>query len=139
MKEELKSNRILALYDALMTGRPVNRLDWAAKYGICERSVRRDIDTIQQYLEERNQKSRKKTYIVYHRKSSCHQALDRENPHLSLAEFQKMTEALLQSHSHTELEKQSLVDRIILGMLDPEDIPAADRWVKEQLDDRKKQ
>ena len=50
MKEMSKAERILALYEALMSGRSVNRREWAEEHGICERSVRRDLDAIRRFF-----------------------------------------------------------------------------------------
>lgn len=54
MKDESKSNRILCLYDELRAGKSINKAAWAKAHGVCERSVRRDLDTIQHYLCEKS-------------------------------------------------------------------------------------
>lgn len=94
MKETSKAERILALYDELMAGRSVHRETWAAAHGVCERSVRRDLDAIQQHLGERNDRSRQKTYILYDRKSGCHRAAHLESCELTAEEFEALAAAL---------------------------------------------
>lgn len=127
--KESKTSRILSLYDALMEGRSVNRLEWAAAHRICERSVRRDIEEIQQYLAEKNEEGLRKTYLVYSRKDGTHQALERESPYFSFPEFEKAAEALWQSPSFSQEEARFLISRLILSVLEGEDQARGEAWL----------
>lgn len=126
--KESKTKRILSLYDALMEGRPVNRLAWAAAHGICERSVRRDIDEIQQYLGDKNEEGAQKTYLVYSRKEGTHQALELEQHDFSFPEFEKTAEAILSSPSFSREEALSLVSRLAFSVLAEEDRQRGETW-----------
>ncbi len=127
--KESKTKRILSLYDALMEGQTVNRLAWAAAHGICERSVRRDIDEIQQYLGDKNEEGSQKTYLVYSRKEGTHQALELEHHDFSLAEFEKTAEVLLESPAFSREEALSLVSRLVFAVLAEEDRPRGEAWL----------
>lgn len=127
--KESKIKRILSLYDALMEGRTVNRLAWAAAHGICERSVRRDIDEIQQYLGDKNAEGPQKTYLVYSRKEGTHQALELEQHDFSFSEFEKTAETLLSSPSFSREEALSLVSRLVFSVLAEEDRQRGEAWV----------
>lgn len=119
MKEISKAERILALYDELMAGRSVHREEWAAAHGICERSVRRDLDAIQQHLGERNDRSRQKTYILYDRKSGCHRAAHLESCELTEAEFEALAAALTAGGMEEE-KRLPLLRKIFFAVLPEE-------------------
>ena len=50
-QENVKIERILQVYTDLMNGRIVNKAEVAAKYGVTEKSIQRDIDDIRNFLE----------------------------------------------------------------------------------------
>lgn len=51
MKEDIqKSDRILDIYTALLDGKVVRKVEVAEKYGVSERSVQRDFETIRTFL-----------------------------------------------------------------------------------------
>lgn len=127
MKEISKAERILALYDELMAGRSVHREEWAAAHGICERSVRRDLDAIQQHLGERNDRSRQKTYILYDRKSGCHHAAHLESCELTAEEFEAAAAALAAGGMEEET-RLSLLRKLFFSALTEETRQQLPAW-----------
>lgn len=133
MKEESKTARILRLYDTLRSGEPVDRKAWAALHGICERSVRRDVEAIQQYLAEKNEKSPDKTYIAYNRKHGFHQMIHTDNPLWTDAEFERAAEAFFQSGLFQPEEAAVLAARLAAAVLDRNDQEKARDWTRRKL------
>ncbi len=121
MKEISKSERILALYDELMAGRPVHRARWAASHGVCERSVRRDLDDIRRHLDGENDAGRQKTYILYDRKTGCHRAARLEACELSAEEFARLAEALETGTPLPEAERRPLLRKIFFAAVPEEE------------------
>lgn len=134
MKEMSKAERILALYEALMSGRSVNRREWAEEHGICERSVRRDLDAIRQYLDTRNDAGRQKTYILYSRKSGCHRAAHLEACELTAEEFRRIA-AVLATSGMEEQEAASLLRRIFFAAVPEEEREKLTDWTERFLSD----
>ena len=51
---EAKSARMLAVYTRLMAGQVLNKRTLALEYGITERSVQRDMESLRCFLTEQN-------------------------------------------------------------------------------------
>ena len=70
MNEDLKNNqisRVLQLYAKLSDGYVVNKAEEAARYGVNERSIQRDIDHIRNFLDEDSERTGIVNSIVYDR------------------------------------------------------------------------
>ena len=55
MREDVKGDqisRVLQIYTKLTDGYVVNKSEEAARYGVNERSIQRDIDSIRNFLDE---------------------------------------------------------------------------------------
>ncbi|MBQ7370461.1 MAG: WYL domain-containing protein, partial [Blautia sp.] len=60
MNEELKGDqigRVLQIYSKLSEGYVVNKAEEAARYGVNERSIQRDIDHIRNFLDEDSERT----------------------------------------------------------------------------------
>lgn len=138
MKEISKTERILSLYDALMAGEAVHRETWAAEHGVCERSVRRDLDDIRQHLGARNDRSRQKTYILYSRKDGCHRAAHLEACELTAEEFQRLAGALEKTALPGE-DRRRILRKIFFSSLTEDTrralYDAAEAWLGEETED----
>ena len=62
-----KIERVLQIYTSLMNGSIVNKAVAAAKYGVTERSIQRDIDDIRNFLELESDQSGVIRPVVYDR------------------------------------------------------------------------
>ena len=68
--EEIKGNqieRVLQIYSRLSDGYIVNKTEEAARYGVNERSIQRDIDHIRNCLDEDSERTGIVNAIVYDR------------------------------------------------------------------------
>ena len=68
--EEIKGNqieRVLQIYSRLSDGYIVNKTEEAARYGVNERSIQRDIDHIRNLLDEDSERTGIVNSIVYDR------------------------------------------------------------------------
>lgn len=70
MKDEIKGDqisRVLQIYAKLSDGYVVNKAEEAARYGVNERSIQRDIDHIRNFLDEDSDRTGVVNSIVYDR------------------------------------------------------------------------
>ena len=80
-RKRSKNSRVLDLYQRLCDGKVIRKSEEAARFGIDERSVQRDIDDIRAFLGERAAESGDRRTVVYDRQqkgfllSSCQSPL----------------------------------------------------------------
>ena len=70
MNEEMKGDqigRVLQIYSKLSEGYVVNKAEEAARYGVNERSIQRDIDHIRNFLDEDSERTGIVNSVVYDR------------------------------------------------------------------------
>lgn len=47
-----KQHRLLALQQELLGGRVINKKEWAARFGVTEKSIQRDLDDLKAFFAE---------------------------------------------------------------------------------------
>lgn len=68
-----KIARVLGIYTKLMNGYLINKAEEAQNYGVNERSIRRDIEDILQYLESDNRTNGFTNSVLYDRAQKGYQ------------------------------------------------------------------
>lgn len=108
-----KIERVLDIYSKLEEGRRVNRREEAARYGVDERSIQRDIDDIRNYFEIKSEKDGLVNSVVYDRKRKGYYLEQSGNRLLSNSEILAVCKILLDSRALTKEEMESLLERLI--------------------------
>lgn len=110
-----KIERVLGIYTRLMNGNTVSKAEEAMRYGVDERSIRRDIDDIREYLERHYEETGLYTTIVYDRKEKGYRLEDTNIMKLTNSEILAICKILLDSRAFTKEEMTGVLRRLING------------------------
>lgn len=110
---ENKSIRVLYLYDQLINGHIVNKSDTAAKFGVNERSIQRDLDEIRNFLETSDDYLGETSLVVYDQKQKGYRLKKIQAERLSNGEILAICKILLDSRAFPKKEIRRLLLNII--------------------------
>lgn len=116
MNEDLKNNqisRVLQLYAKLSDGYVVNKAEEAARYGVNERSIQRDIDHIRKFLDEDSERTGIVNSIVYDRMAKGYKLETLYKIRLQNSEVLALCKILLDSRAFTKDEMVEMLDKLI--------------------------
>jgi len=116
MNEELKNDqisRVLQLYAKLSDGYVVNKAEEAARYGVNERSIQRDIDNIRNFLDEDSERTGIVNSIVYDRLAKGYKLETLYKIRLQNSEVLALCKILLDSRAFTKDEMVEMLDKLI--------------------------
>lgn len=116
MNEDLKNNqisRVLLLYAKLSDGYVVNKAEEAARYGVNERSIQRDIDHIRNFLDEDSERTGIVNSIVYDRMAKGYKLETLYKIRLQNSEVLALCKILLDSRAFTKDEMVEMLDKLI--------------------------
>ena len=119
MNEDLKNNqisRVLQLYAKLSDGYVVNRAEEAARYGVNERSIQRDIDHIRNFLDEDSERIGIVNSIVYDRMAKGYKLETLYKIRLQNSEVLALCKILLDSRAFTKDEMIEMLDKLICSL-----------------------
>lgn len=120
MKDESKSNRILCLYDELRAGKSINKAAWAKAHGVCERSVRRDLDTIQHYLCEKSRDDLGDMSLIRRQGKGKYGITNLDSRFLDEGEFLAVAQILAGSEAFSKEKLRTLLERLLLSAISEE-------------------
>lgn len=120
MKDESKSNRILCLYDELRAGKSINKAAWAKEHGVCERSVRRDLDTIQHYLCEKSRDDLGDMSLIRRQGKGKYGITNLDSYFLDEGEFLAVAQILAGSGAFSKEKLRTLLGRLLLSAISEE-------------------
>lgn len=120
MKDESKSNRILCLYDELRAGKSINKAAWAKEHGVCERSVRRDLDTIQHYLCEKSRDDLGDMSLIRRQGKGKYGITNLDSYFLDEGEFLAVAQILAGSKAFSKEKLRTLLGRLLLSAISEE-------------------
>ena len=105
-----KVSRVLSLYQRFMEGEVVDKEVEAARYGVSERSIQRDISAINNFFE---QEAGKSGVIEYDKKKGGHYLNQIYKTKLTNSEILAICKILLDSRAFIKKEMTSILDRMI--------------------------
>lgn len=121
-EKQPKSNRTLSIYARLCDGHPIIKAEEAARFGVDERSVQRDIDYIRSFLSEQaacgNADYRK---IVYDRKKKGFVMEGGRSSMMTNSEILAVSKVLLDSRAFGKKEISGILDKMISGCAPEQD------------------
>lgn len=106
---EAKSARMLAVYTRLMDGQVLNKHALAMEYGITERSVQRDIESLKCFLTEQQISQD----VIYDRRVQGYRLVNGIPRRLSNSEILAVCKILLESRSMLRNEMMPILDKLI--------------------------
>ena len=115
-----KSERVLKMYDRLMSGKLINKSEAARQYDVDEKSIQRDLEEIRCYLHERVNEYGVTNELVYDRKQNGYRLETEEGMRFSNEEVLAITKILLDSRAFTKKEMMCMLDKLIECCVPPE-------------------
>lgn len=108
MEQPFQSNRILSMYDRLKEGHFIIKKEEADFFGVSEKTIQRDIESIRRYLET----AKTNEYLEYNRKEKAYQ-IEGTNPAvLENEEIFVMTKILIESRAFPKEDMHILLDKL---------------------------
>jgi predicted DNA-binding transcriptional regulator YafY len=108
-----KHDRILDIYNRLLSGEVINKQALAGEYGVTPRSIQRDIDTIRDFYAERASKGNSSPKIKYDRSAHGFRIVSNKTVTLTNAELFAVSKILLESRSLNKEEMKEIVTDLI--------------------------
>lgn len=113
---ETKSARMLAIYARFQSGQVLNRRDLALQYGVTERSIQRDMESLRCFLLEQQLPQE----IFYDRKLHGYKLVECVPTGLTNSEILVVCKILLESRSMRKDEMFPILDKLIDCAVPPE-------------------
>lgn len=123
-----KNNRLLFLFARLIQGQTVKKRELAEPFGVNEKSIQRDLETVRDFLDSQAIEQGYGSQLVYDRKEKGYRLEQNEKAGLSNDEILAVAKILLDSRAFTKDEMMSLLDRLISAQ-----IPYQERKTVEEL------
>lgn len=115
-----KSERILKMYDQLMSGKVVNKSEEARRFAVDEKSIQRDLEEIRCYLHERVNDFGLVNELIYDRKQNGYRLEMEEGMRFTNEEVLAITKILLDSRAFTREEMMRMLDKLIECCVPPQ-------------------
>lgn len=106
---EAKSARLLAIYARFQSGQVLNRRELALQYGVTERSIQRDMESLRCFLAEQQLAQD----IFYDRSLHGYKLVERVPTGLSNSEILAVCKILLESRSMKKEEMFPILDKLV--------------------------
>lgn len=120
--DNTKIDRVLMIYEQLRAGRAVNKVTAAAEFGVTERSIQRDIDTLRAFFSEQTARQGGSAEIVYDRAKKGFVLDGVHDPVMSNAEILAVSKILLESRAFSGEEMSLLLDKLVSGCVPQENM-----------------
>ena len=116
MNQDMKGDqigRVLQIYSKLSDGYVVNKAEEAARYGVNERSIQRDIDHIRNFLDEDSERTGNVNSIVYDRIAKGYKLETLYQMRFKNSEVLALCKILLDSRAFTKNEMVEMLEKLI--------------------------
>lgn len=108
-----KTERVLAIYTKLMNGDIVNKAHEAKEYGVDERSIQRDIDSIRNFLDLNVEQTGIINSVIYDRVQKGYRVEQIYKTKLTNSEILAICKILLDSRAFTKKEMEEILGKLI--------------------------
>lgn len=109
METDIKTERILNLYDSLLSGKSINLHEEVNRTGVSERSIKRDIAEIRNHLENSSINGGCYKELVYDRKDNCYYLTENGRRTINHKEIYAMSKILMGSKGLSKKEMERAV------------------------------
>lgn len=106
---EAKSARLLSIYAKFLSGQVLNKAALAHEYGVTERSIQRDMESLRCFLAEEGLAQD----VVYDRKLRGYRLTNSVPKGLTNSEILAVSKILLESRSMTKAEMMPILDKLL--------------------------
>ena len=131
--EMSKSNRVLDLYQALQNGQVINKKAAAEAYGVNEKSIQRDLDSIRDFLSEQTTRQGLIQSVEFDRAANGYRLVTEEMIHISEGEMLEICKILLESRAFDKAELESLVNKVMNHCISPKKVKSIEPFISNEL------
>lgn len=127
-----RSYRVLKLFETLQKlgqGAALDRKEFAEEMGVSERSVQRDIRTINGYLSDCGNSSE----IVYDRQRNGYRLYREDTCFLDKGEILAICKILIESRAFSKAELKSLLNRLLHSMISKDTQKEIENYIRNEL------
>lgn len=127
-----RSYRVLKLYEALQNlGKEsvLDRKQFACENGISERSVQRDVRTINEYLADQDSGAE----IFFNRQAEGYEFVRRDKKFLDKGEILAICKILIESRAFSKKEVRSLLNRMLHSMISEDMQKEIEKYIRNEL------
>lgn len=123
-----KGMRLLHLYQELTAGRGIQKQETAARFGVNERSIQRDIEDLRNFLREQDPPME----VHYIPREKRYHLITPEHRFLSCGELLAVCRILLESRSMKKAEMDAILDKLLSTCVSPEDKQAVSHIISNE-------
>lgn len=116
-----KSERVLEIYNRLLSGEVLNAAEVAQEYGVVTKSIQRDIGTLNEFLANRLVSTGEQSSIKYSQAEKGYKLVSSRNIMLTNSELFTVTKILLESRALNNEEMTSLITKIVDACIPPKE------------------
>lgn len=128
-----KSGRVLELYQLFIEGKLVNKSEQAKRYGVNERSIQRDIDSIRDFLAEQHTQQGLVQSIEYDAKEKGYKLVSQRQENLTKGEILAICKILIESRAFSKVDIESLLGRMLSLCVSTTDKQQAKQCIANEL------
>ena len=111
--DNVKTFRLLNMYERLNRGDIINKKQFAAEFGVSEKSIQRDIEDLRAYLAENYENDNEAT-VEYSYDRGGYRMIRQDNEFLTNEEILAMAKILLESRALNKQELNVLIDKLLI-------------------------
>ncbi|MCM1251699.1 MAG: WYL domain-containing protein [Clostridium sp.] len=115
-----KSSRVLHLYTMLLRGQVLRKDKLAQQFGVNEKSIQRDLETIREFLDREKMEEGYGAQLIYDFQMRGYRLDEDEQQNLSLEETLAVSKILLASRAFTKKEMMNILDKLIRNCISVE-------------------
>lgn len=104
---EDKIYRLLAMQQQLLSGNTLNKKEAAARFGVGEKSIQRDLETLRAYYAGQGND------LLYDREANCYRLEQPAEARLTKSEVLAVCKILLESRAFTEKELDPILNKLV--------------------------
>lgn len=111
--ESDKAKRVLGIYTKLMNGEFINKYQEANDYGVNEKSIKRDIEDIREFLENEGHRTGSFNAVIYDKKKKGYYLEKGASTKLTNSEILGICKILLDSRAFTKNEMYEILEKLV--------------------------
>lgn len=113
MAETGKNDRVLDIYTRLLNGETINKFEAAARYGVNEKSIQRDIDDIRNFFSQKLMEEGYGKEVIYDRRAKGYCLEEKEQVKLTNSEVLAICKILLDSRAFIKEDMDRMLEKLL--------------------------
>lgn len=114
-------------------GQVINKKAAAEAYGVNEKSIQRDLDSIRDFLSEQTTRQGLIQSVEFDRAANGYRLVTEEMIHISEGEMLAICKILLESRAFDKAELESLVNKVMNHCVSPKKVKSIEPFISNEL------